>query len=461
MTDHRLGSSFRDPSGFVFQRDGQILRQVNRSFASEYQAFMSGGLYTTLVDHGRMISHEETDLLLEQEELGWKIVRPHQIPFISYPYEWTFSQLKDAALATLAIQKIAMRHSMSLKDASAFNIQFFKGRPVLIDTLSFEKYEEGEPWVAYRQACEHFLAPLALMAHCDVRLAQLLLPFPDGIPLDLASKLLPRATWLKLGMLVHLHLHARMKNRHANATANPKNRRKIGKNQLVGMIDNLESAIANLRWKPAGTEWADYYQDTNYSQEAMNHKLELVEQFIESVVPNSVWDLGANDGRFSRIAAARNINTVSFDVDPAAVEKNYLAVRSAKEEFLLPLQMNLTTPSPAIGWNLNERMSLIERGPADLVMALALIHHLAISGNIPLGHIARFLHRISRSLIIEFVPKTDSQVQRLLVVRKDIFYNYTLERFEAEFGQFFIVEQRFPIRQTQRVIYLMRARSIT
>jgi ribosomal protein L11 methylase PrmA len=459
MNAQRLGASYRDPSGFVFHREGTLFRQVNQSYRPDYEALMDSGLYRTMVDASRLVPHEEIQAPFADPQTGWKLLRPQCLGFISYPYEWSFSQLKDAALATLAIQKEAMRHGMSLKDASAYNIQFHQGKPVLIDTLSFERCQPGEPWVAYRQFCRHFLAPLALMSMRDVRLGQLLATHPDGVPLSLASKLLPKASRLKFSLLVHVHWHARMEEKHAGRELKPGSTRRMSELQLQGLIDNLESSIARLKWTPAGTEWADYYQATNYSPVAMEHKRQWVAQIIDAVKPRLVWDLGANTGQFSRVASDRGIPTVAFDVDPAAVEKNYLQTRQLGEKNLLPLLMDLTAPSPAIGWDNRERMSLAERGPADLVLALALIHHLAIAANVPLAYVARFLSRVARNLLIEFVPKSDSQVGRLLVVRKDIFQDYTQEAFEAEFGRYFTIVRRQGVTDSSRTLYLLAAKS--
>jgi ribosomal protein L11 methylase PrmA len=210
-----------------------------------------------------------------------------------------------------------------------------------------------------------------------------------------------------------------------------------------------------MNWRPAGTEWSDYYKDTNYSHDAMNHKQRLVEAYLSESKPHTVWDLGANTGVFSRIAAAKNIDTIAFDVDPAAVEKNYRQMRENKETKILPLCLDLTNPSPAIGWANEERLSLIERGPADTVLALALIHHLAISNNVPFSHIAAFLSQICRFLIIEFVSKNDSQVQRLLRSREDIFPDYNQDHFEAAFGDFFSIRKRERIADTERTLYLI------
>jgi len=346
-----------------------------------------------------------------------------------------------------------------LKDASAYNIQFHKGRATLIDTLSFDMYEEGSPWVAYRQFCQHFLAPLALMAHTDVRLSQLLRISIDGVPLDLASKLLPGKTRWNLGLSTHLHLHARMQQQNAGKAVDAsKSRGRISKTGFLGLIESLESTVRGLSWKPAGTEWADYYEITNYSDAAFEAKRALVAAYIAEAKPQTLWDLGGNNGEFSRVASEQGIFTVSADIDPAAVEQNYRSLRTRKEKNLLPLVMDLTNPSPDLGWNNNERDSFTRRGPAGLVMALALIHHLAISNNVPLLEVARYFSGLSEWLIIEFVPKSDSQVQILLASRQDIFPDYEKTRFEEIFGQVYKIVRAESIEGSQRTLYLMRRR---
>ncbi|MCX6840726.1 MAG: SAM-dependent methyltransferase [candidate division WOR-3 bacterium] len=384
----------------------------------------------------------------------FKVIAPDVIPFVSYPYEWSFSQLRDAALATLSVEKSALGHGMSLKDASAYNIQFRACRPVLIDTLSFEEYREGEPWVAYRQYCQHFLAPLALMSHTDVRLGQLMRVNIDGIPLDLASRLLPGKTKLVLGLATHIHLHAQAQRRYADKPVKPAGRR-MSRMAFLGLIDSLESTTRKFEWKPQGTEWGNYYDATNYSDASLDHKRQVVADYMARLNPKTVWDLGANTGLFSRIAADRGIPTVAFDIDPAAVELNYLDCRKRDEKNMLPLLIDLTNPSPGIGWQNHERQSLIERGPCDTALALALIHHLAIGNNLPFDRIVDFLAGICRTLVIEFVPKTDSQVQRLLATREDIFPGYTKEGFEQAFSARFAVLASSPVRDSERTIYLM------
>ncbi len=461
MTDAPISpASFRDPAGFVFSRDGVLYRQVNAAGAGDYDRLMASGLYAALVERGWLVAHEEADVPACTAG-AHKVLRPERIGFISYPYEWCFSQLQDAALLTLDAQLLALEHGMSLKDASAYNVQFRGGRPVLIDTLSFEAYAEGRPWVAYRQFCQHFLAPLALMAKVDVRLSQLLRSFIDGIPLDLASRLLPGASRFNFGLLAHVHLHARTQRAHAatddggEASATRARSVQVSRNGLVGLLQGLRSTVAKLAWQPAGTEWGDYYQATNYDEAAFRAKQELVGSFLAQAAPRSVWDLGANTGVFSRIASGQGADTVAWDIDPAAVERNYRQARGEGARAPLPLLLDLTNPSPGLGWAGGERDSLAARGPVDCVMALALVHHIAISNNVPLANIAAYLARLGRKLIIEFVPKADSQVRRLLASREDIFGNYDAQGFEAAFSTVFDIERVEPVHGSERTLYLM------
>jgi len=450
----QLHASFRDPSGFLFARDGVLFRQINRVYAEDYSRLMESGLYDKLVKAGLLIPHVEAGQVAVESD-AFKIIQPERVPFISYPYEWAFSQLKDAALTTLSIQKRAMKYDMSLKDASAYNIQFVRGRAALIDTLSFERYKEGQPWVAYRQFCQHFLAPLALMAYRDVRLSQLLRVYVDGIPLDLAGRLLPARTRLNFGLLTHIHLHAGAEKRFAGQSVRTA---RMSRNALVGLIESLESTVRKLSWKPAGTKWSNYYDITNYSDAAFEHKKQLVAEWTKRVNPKLVWDLGANTGVFSRAVSASGAFTVSFDVDPAAVEQNYLQAKREKEQNVLPLQIDLTNPSPALGWANRERESFGERGPADLTLALAVIHHLAITNNVPLPQLADFFAETGKWLVIEFVPKSDSQVQTMLASREDIFPNYTREGLESAFERRFIIRESVIVHESERRLYLMERR---
>ncbi len=458
-TVERLPASFRDPSGFLFERDGDLLRQVNRGYRETYDHLMSSGLYKSLVREGLLIPHEEVALDLALDARAYRVIRPQRVAFISYPYEWCFSQLKRAALATLQIQKRALDCGMTLKDASSFNIQFEKGRPVLIDTLSFDRLVEGEPWEAYRQFCQHFLAPLALMTFRDVRLGRLATLYLDGVPLDMAVRLLPARAWLRFGLLLHLSLHARSQRRFAGSpVAQARRRRRMSRTALMGLIDSLEGAIRGLHWEPKGTPWAEYGLGEHYVPEAKQLKETWVDRTLARLQPGVVWDLGANVGHYSRLASRHAGLVVSMDADPAAVERNYQRVVTEGTDNILPLQVDLTNPTPDLGWALRERASLLSRGPADVLLVLALIHHLAIGNNLPLPDLAAFFARLAPWLLIEFVRKEDPRVSQLLAARRDIFPDYTPEGFEAAFEKHFLVEETLDLPGTLRRLYLMRRR---
>lgn len=461
MPEDRIASSFRDPNGFIFTKGGTLYRQVNRKYRDNYEFLLSSGLYDRLVSKKLLVQHSQADMKSAQSSDAYLVIKPEVVPFISYPYEWCFSQLKNAALATLRIQREALAHGMTLKDASAYNIQFVGGKATLIDTLSFEKVVPGQPWVAYRQFCQHFLAPLALMAYKDIRLSQLLRVHIDGVPLDLAGSLLPWRTRFNFGLQTHIHTHARVQRRYAGGGEEvQKQTGKISAAGLAGLIESLHGTVKSLKWKPTGTEWGEYYSDTNYTDQALIEKAKLVGEFLEQTGKGPVWDMGANTGEFSKVSCQAGRFTVAFDIDPAAVEKNYLAAREEKNDMILPLVMDLTNPSGGIGWQNRERSSLGERGPAGTVMALALIHHLAISNNVPLSSVAQYFSSLGKWLIIEFVPKMDSQVKRLLSSREDIFDHYTIPDFEKDFKAYFKLVRKEPIPGTERVLYLYKNKTM-
>lgn len=440
-------ASFRDSDGYIFYENGVVYRHVSQNYSQTLQSLSESGLFATLWDSSLLVKHD----LVSSDPL---LLKPRQIDTISYPYEWSFGQLKDAALCTLSILKCAIQYGFTLKDATAFNIQFLEGKPIFIDTLSFEPYVEGEPWIAYKQFCQHFLAPLALMAHVDIRLSKLSEIWIDGIPLDLAASLLPSKTKFNMGLLMHLHMHGK----NVKESDAKKAVAKVTKNGMLGLIESLTSTVNSLQYTPSGTTWANYYQETNYVDEAMTHKEDLVRSLLQRVNQSVLWDLGANNGRFSEIGASLGYQVVAWDFDPAAVEQHYRKLKETKTGSILPLIQDFANPSPGIGWNCRERDSFFNRGNCDCALALALIHHLAIGNNVPLIKIATFFASICNQLIIEFVPKSDSQVQKMLNNRKDIFDSYSIESFETAFTELFEIEHKESVRNSERTIYLLRNR---
>lgn len=453
---NNLPSSFRDPSGSVYYLNGEIFRRINYSYKENYDLLMSSGLYDKLVSAHYLVPHREIKPPA-MDPSAYKIIKPVRIPFISYPFEWSFGQLKDAALLTLSIQKLAMSHGMSLKDSTSFNIQFLEGKPILIDTLSFEKYVDGKPWIAYKQFCEQFLAPLTLVADKDINLSKLLIPFAGTIPLDLAVKLLPLKSKFRPATFLHLVAHAKSQKKYDD-TPIAGHKGFINKNSLMGLIENLELAVKNLEWKPKNTVWTDYYSEKSrpsYDDKSFLHKKNIVSKFLKTAKTKTLWDLGANTGEFSRVAAKQGIFTVSMDFDPTVVEINYRQVKSDGEKNILPLWIDLMNPTPAIGWGNSERDSLLNRPHPDTILALALVHHLAIANNLPLPMLSDFFAKLCKNLIIEFVPKTDPQTQRLLQSRQDIFPNYNQESFEKEFSKLFRIVKREELPDSDRILYFM------
>lgn len=457
-SDSREASSFRDPSGHLFRKDGTLYRQVNTRYQNDFEQLKSSGLYDKLVEKHLLIPHVE----ISPESIGiedpraWLVLQPDVIPFISYPYEWAFSFYKAAALATLEIQEIALDHGMSLKDASAYNVQHHRGHAVFIDTLSFAPHIPGKPWVAYKQFCQHFLAPLSLMSRIGLETGLMMRDHIDGIPLDLTSRLLPWKSKLNPGLLMHIHMHAGYQSKHADNSRSA-SETKVSDTALRGIIDSLKNSIRKLELpKTLQSEWSNYDQTHNYTSTAHGQKAELVESYIKEGNPKTVWDIGANTGNYSRIACKHAELVTALDIDPLCVEMLHHSTCDQKIKNLLPLTMNFANPSPGLGWAGEERGSLDARGPADLLMALAVIHHLAIVNNVPLDRVAEYFAKLGTHLIIEWVPKSDSQIELMLKNREDVFPDYEQGAFEDAFERHFEILRKEPITESKRHLYLMK-----
>jgi hypothetical protein len=449
-------SSFRDPAGFLYWLDGSIYRYVAPSYARQFEQARSSGLYAEAIAAGQLLPFELVETNTPETAQAVAVLKPQQLPLITYPYEWSFGQLKDAAILTLELQLAALKHDMLLKDASAYNVQFADGRPCFIDHLSFDLVSEHGLWPAYGQFCRHCLAPLALMAETDLGLGKLSQLYIDGIPLEIASKLLPRRTWFRPGLALHLHLHARMIHKHASRRVSVQ---KLPPARLAALADSLLALVRRLAPKQQATEWGAYYSDTNYSDDALEAKKQLVQEMVQRVSPNTVWDVGGNNGFFSHAIRDLAGQIVCMDLDYVAVDQNYARCRAERVKNVLPLVADLSNPSPGIGFGNRERLTFEERSKPDLILALALVHHLAIARNIPFARLAPYFADRGEYLILEFVPKTDSQVERLLLNRKDVFEDYSEESFRAAFAAYFDALDERPIPSSQRRLFLMRRKS--
>ena len=449
-----IPSSFRDKSGQVFQYEGQIVRTVSFSYRQTYDFLISSGLYRKLASLGYLIEHKENDQLKKNFASAniYKILKPKVIPQISYPYEWCFSALKEAALLTLNIQKTALKYGMTLKDASAYNIQFSGVTPVFIDTLSFRRLGKNQPWVAYRQFCQHFLLPLSLMAYRDLRLNLLLKNHLDGIPLDLGVKLLPLKAALNFHVFINLYLQ-RFFGKMVRSEVNGKEKATVGKTGLEGIIDSLINAVSSLKLAENKSTWSDYYEMremNDYSQE----KEHLVNEWLGLIKPHEVIDLGGNIGTYSRLAAKGAVSVISTDFDSLSVEINYRLCRQSGIMNILPLIIDLVNPSPGIGWRNQERPPFEKRFQGDTVMALALIHHLYFSNNLPFDHLADFFAYFGKYLLIEFIDRDDLQVKLLMERRDDDHSAYTKKNFEKAFSDKFRLIKSRDLRTKNRSLYL-------
>lgn len=459
MPEYQLNSSFRDPSGYVFFKEGKVYRQINQSYLEIYNQLMDSGLYQELVEHQYLVTHEEIERTNEHI-----IIKPQQLPLITYPYEWSFSQTRAAAILTLKAQFLALRYGMSLKDATAYNIQFIGNRPLFIDTLSFEPYRDGQPWKAYGQFCRHFVAPLLLMKHVDLRCMHMLKSFLDGLPLDLASQMLPRKTHLSLFVKLHIHLHARYLARHNYNTGSKRRKAQMSLQRLQAMLESMLRYIQKLEYAQR-TEWGNYYEATlNYTPQALNMKRQIVREYLKKIRPASIWDVGGNDGMYSRLAQDISQYIFSTDIDLQAVDQNYRQSVKNQEKNVWPLFFDVTNPTPDIGLHagqpsLEERLNKIG---IDCILALALIHHLCITNNYPFEFIARFFARVAPYLVIEFVKRSDSWASELLARKQDaqdLFTYYNQDEFENAFGAWYTIEDQRSIEETHRIIYLMKRKN--
>lgn len=444
-----IPSSYRDPAGFVINDAGTYKRVVTPRGREDYEFFIESGLNADLVKAGLVVDHD-MEPSPEWEARGSRLLVPEQIPFISYPYEWSFDELKDAALLTLEIQQRALARGLVLKDASAYNVQFRGARPVFIDTLSFMR-NRGGPWAAYEQFCRQFLGPLLLMRYGSPDAARYLKAELDGFSLERVSRLLPMRSYLKSGPLLHIHLHARAARRQPSAAGVAPAEGAVNLRQLTA---SLRRAVEQIRTPAYPVGWTNYYAEgLFYPLGAQEAKREAVCDLARHVHPSLVFDLGANTGWYAREIASTGALCIAFDSDPGCVNRLYLEERAKPHTQVLPLVMDLANPSPSLGFELRSTMSLFERPQADLVMCLALVHHLRVSGNLPFARIARFLARLGRWLIIEFVPLTDPAV-RTLTSRMEDFEDYTLAGFLESFTAHFHLHATRGVPGTARALYL-------
>jgi hypothetical protein len=450
--------SFRDPDSRVFLDDDVVYRVLSHDGWQDWLALAA----TPLVEDDRLIPTEPVEL----DELPELTAGPaagalkhEKVPFVSYPYEWPFSMLKDAALLQLELGRRALQHDLTLKDASAYNVQFKGAKPVFVDVGSFERLDEGEPWAGYRQFCMLFLYPLMLQAYKGMPHHALLRGSLDGIKPSEARALLSAR---RRGVFTHVVLHARLEARYADAggreVKRDLKRAGSGKALLDANLRKLEKLVRRLEFKPGRTAWTEYGQTNTYSDEEAARKAEFVRAAAARHTGGLVWDLGCNDGTYSRVAAEHAGTVVAVDADHATVDGLYRSLRDEQRTDILPLVMSLTDPSPDIGWRGLERARLERRGTPDLALALALVHHVVITGNVPVREFVAWLRSLDCALVIEFPEREDPMVQKLLSGKTEKANpDYERETFERALGERFEVERTE--RLGSRTLYEARPRA--
>jgi 2-polyprenyl-3-methyl-5-hydroxy-6-metoxy-1,4-benzoquinol methylase len=378
-----------------------------------------------------------------------RVLRTDILPFVSYPYEWSFSQFKEAAILTLKINQLALEYGMILKDASMFNVQFIGCKPIFIDLASFEIYEQDTPWKAYYQFCKHFYGPLFLAAKKNCILPKLLQYFIDGIPLKEVVSLCSWNDFLDSGTFLHLYLHAKGEGKTVTGSI----KKKVTKKQLSAIFTHLESTITNLKLKPKQTVWDNYNQNNNYEIESQQHKVKIIKGFLDQIDGKKALDIGANDGLYSQLLADKGMYTLVVDIDELAIDRAF----NCKSDLIHPLQMNLVNPTPAIGWNNIERKSFWDRCQVDVIQALAIVHHLVITHDISFEEIAKKLAQHTQYLIIEFVAPEDSQAQILLQNKLHRSLVYNKINFENGFNNYFKLIEKQNIFSSNREIFFFES----
>jgi ribosomal protein L11 methylase PrmA len=457
-------SSFRDNDATIIYFNNKVYRLIYQKYKSNFDYFINSGLYSKLLSEKKIINHKEVNFdHLTDEQINnnsiYKVIVVEKIPFISYPYELSFEQLKEAALLTLKIQIDAINLNMSLKDASSYNVQFIENNPIFIDTSSFEIYQDGSPWGAYRQFCMHFLSPLLMHFYRIPNSIKLLQLDINGISLEFASKVLPLKSYFNLSTLIHIHLHAISENKNKSITKEKLKRIYISRKKLLSIIEHLYNFIEDLKVSK-NSDWTNYYESFSYTDDDFNIKKSTVDAWLTSINNDTVIDAGCNVGEFSYIASKHAEKVIAFDFDESVISKLFLKIKKDNIKNIYPLVIDIFSPSPSIGWMNKERTSFIERlGKNNTTLALALIHHLTIGNNVPFKKQAELFSLFSEDLIVEYVPKDDVQVSKLLTTRKDIYHDYSLEYFLLAFSEYFIQVDKIELPNSKRVLIHLKRKN--
>ena len=443
-----------------FTCDGEVYRAISAEALHEWNSLIATQFFRRFVDEKRIVTTEIAKVPPPSGD--WAAVLHHErIPFISYPYEWTFSMLHDAALLQLELLLATLKEGFILKDSSAYNYQWQGCRPVLIDVLSLKKLNHGDVWAGYRQFCQMFLYPLLLQSYKQVAFQPWLRGSIDGIsPADI-NHVFSATDLLRPGVFTHIYLQSKLQDRMGATNRNLKSELQqagFSKDMVIANVRRLHRLVSKLQWQPANSEWSVYTSTTSYSIADAAAKEAFVHAAVESQRWNLVWDIGCNTGQFSRIAAKNADYVVALDADSLVVERFYQSLRQEQSTHILPLVMSLSDMSPGLGWRAQERKALTERGSPDLILSLALIHHIVISANIPMRDFVDWLASFHAALVIEFVTREDPMVKKLLLNKEDQYGDYTAANFEKCLSQHFHIVRKQPLASATRLLYFAQPR---
>ena len=455
--------SFRDPAARVFRSNGQVFRYLNVDALRDWETLSATRFFKQFTGDGRLIGTERSDAPPLPVSGEWVAVLRHQtIPVVSYPYEWSFSMLKDAALLQLDLLLAALDEGMTLKDSTPFNVQWIGARPVFIDTGSFKRAEAGEPWAGYRQFCEMWLYPLLLQAYKDVPFHPWLRGSLEGIEAGHLNSLMSIRDRLRPGVLTHVYLLSALQARYAGTSRDVKKDLRaagFGAELVKNNVRGMRRVVEGLNWKRGRSAWSEYAECNTYDRENRERKIQFVRQAAGARHRTLVWDLGCNTGDYSRAVSDRADRVVSVDADHLAIERLYRALKAEGNETILPLVGDLTNPSPGLGWRNRERQTLADRGRPDLILALALVHHLAVGRNVPLPELIEWFASFESEVVVEFVAPEDAMVQQLLRNREHLDFGYTQDRFEDNLAKHFVVVAKESLQSGSRTIYHLRPTS--
>jgi ribosomal protein L11 methylase PrmA len=424
-------ASFRDPAGFVVHDNGRVRRAVTEYGLPHFRSVRDTGLVKHLVASGSLLAEEEVATSLDGYPDVRLVLEHPRLPFVSYPYEWPFRALQAAALLHLDIQLEALAVGVMLADASAYNVQFIGARPVFIDHLAFRPYRDGELWAGHRQLCEQFLHPLLLQSLFGIEFHPWYRGRLEGISGDSLARVLRWRDKLRWNVLTHVVLPARLQRSAGRSEMSARiGRARLPKAGLLGLLSSLRRWIARLEPRDLDvTTWADY--DATVPDAESAAIAGFVDEFVRDVRPRMLWDLGCNAGRYGeRALASGAAYVVGLDSDPGAVNRAFARARERRLA-LLPLHVDLVNPSPSQGWRGGERHSLVARGRPDALLAIAVVHHMAIGRNVPLEELVALLVDLAPEGVVGFVPHTDARARALFRGREEIFRAYTLDNFRS------------------------------